>query len=240
MKFLKANLNKLLLIIIYIVMFYGVSNLLAILLRDYAINNNKQVLSSTIINLTVYAVMFTSCAVLLKKEIKTDFKKLKKTNSMTIFLICLIGIICAYSSNIFGSLITMVFGGGNTSQNQAGIELLLFSEYGILIAIMVMFIGPIVEELVFRKSMHDILRNAKCPTWLMLIISSILFGLIHVIDSGDFVQVFPYIFMGATLGGIEIYSKNIYPSIFVHILLNSFSTVMLLFLHILEQGGIVI
>ena len=64
----------------------------------------------------------------------------------------------------------------------------------------------------------------------ILLISSILFGLIHVISAGDFVQVFPYIFMGLTLGRLEIKNENIYPSIFVHIFINGLSTAMIFYM----------
>ena len=239
MKFFKKNLNKILLILIYIVMFYGVSNLLAIILKDYAINNNKQLLCSTIINVSVYLVLIVSCVVLLKKEIKTDFNTLNRTDAMSVFLICVIGIVCAYIGNYLGSFITMILGGSDQSQNQQGIEQLLTSKYGLIIGFTVIFIGPIVEELIFRKSIHDVLRSVKCPTWLILIVSSVLFGFIHVLDNGDLIQVFPYILMGLTLGGVEIFSKNIYPSIFVHIFINAVSTAMVLYMLMLEQSGLV-
>ena len=237
MKFLKNNLNKILLLVIYIIMFYVVGDLLGEILKDFAINNNKQLLCSTIINVVVYSVFFASCIVLLKKEIITDFKILDRTNALTVFFVCLIGIVCTYLGNIFGSILTLIFGGGNQSQNQSSLEVLMTSQYGFIVAVIAVIIGPVVEELVFRKSIHSILRKAKCPTWIMLMISSLLFGFIHVLDSGDFVQVFPYIFMGLTLGGIEIFSKNIYPSIIVHIFNNAVATAVVLYTTMLEENG---
>ena len=101
--------------------------------------------------------------------------------------------------------------------------------------VFIVVVGPIVEELVFRKSMHEILRSLKLPTWLVLGISSVLFGLIHVISAGDFVEVFPYILMGVTIGSLEIKTKNIYPSIFVHIFINALSTAMIFYLDIFQD-----
>ena len=237
MKLVKQNLNKILLLIIYIVMFYGVANLCKNIFKDIVIQNNAQLLYSTSVNISIYGILLISGIILLKKEIVTDFKTLYKTDAMRTFLICVVGIICVYIGNLLGSSITTILGGADSSQNQEGIEELLLSKYGVFIILDLAIVGPIVEELVFRKSMHDILRSFKCPTWVMLIISSVLFGLIHVIDSGDFVQVFPYILMGVTLGGIEIYSKNIYPSIFVHIFINTIATGMIIFMSMLENAG---
>ena len=237
--FFKKNLNKILVLVIYVIMFYGVSNLLSIILKDFAVEHNQQLLCSTIINVFLYGVLLASCLILLKTEIKTDFEVLNKTNALTVFYICLVGVGAAYLGNAIGSFITQMLGGGGESQNQQGIEALLFSKYGIIIVIVVIFIGPVVEELVFRKSIHNALRSMRCPVWLMLIISSVLFGLIHVLDGGDFVEVFPYILMGVVLGGIEIFSKNIYPAIFVHMFLNAMSTAMILYLDVLERSGLI-
>lgn len=238
-KFLKCNLNKLLVILIYVIMFYGIANLLGIILKDFATDLNKQIISSVVINVFIYGVLLTSCLILLKSEIKTDFKILNKTDALSVFYICLIGIVAAYVASIVGNLMSQALGGLGDSQNQQGIETILFSKYGIIIGFVVIFIGPAVEEFVFRKSIHEILRSIKCPVWLMLVISSVLFGFIHVLEGGDFVEVFPYVLMGFVLGGIEIFSKNIYPCIIVHMFLNALSTVMILYLHFLEQSGIV-
>lgn len=237
MKYIKQNINKIVLLIIYIVMFYGVANLSGIIFKDIVVENHKEMLYTTVLNITIYTILLISCIILLKNEIKTDFKKLNNTDAMNVFFICLVGIICVYFGNILGSIITSIFGGSGSSQNQEAIEAILLSKYGIFIIIDLAIIGPIVEELVFRKSIHGILRSLKCPTWLMLIISSVLFGLIHVLDGGDFVEVFPYILMGVTLGGIEIYSKNIYPSIFVHIFINTIATGMIIYMSMLEKAG---
>ena len=100
---------------------------------------------------------------------------------------------------------------------------------------MIVVIGPIVEELIFRKSMHEIFRYFKLPSWAVLLISSVLFGLIHVVSAKDFVQVFPYICMGLTLGWLEIKTKNIFPSIFVHIFNNGVAAAMIFFLDIFSD-----
>ena len=147
---------------------------------------------------------------------------------------CLAGVGLVYAGNLVGNILTTIFGGTGNSANQSAIETIVFSPYGILMIIFIVIIGPIVEELIFRKSIHQVLRSFKLPTWLVLVISSVLFGLIHVIGAGDFVQVFPYIFMGLTLGWLEIKTKNIYPSIFVHIFNNAVAVAMIYYLDIFE------
>mgnify|MGYP003301193491 FL=1 len=41
--------------------------------------------------------------------------------------------------------------------------------------------------------------------------------------------------MGVALGGVEIFSKNIYPSIIVHMFINAMSVSMLMFMKPLEE-----
>ena len=192
------------------------------------------ILYTVINNAIIYLTLIVSCLILLKKEVITDFKKIEKENAFKVFKICLAGVGLVYAGNFVGSIITMFLGGSNSSANQEALEKIIFSPYGCLMIIFIVVIGPIVEELVFRKSIHDVCRYLKLPTWVILMISSVLFGLIHVIDAGDFVQVFPYLFMGITIGGLELKTKNIYPSIFVHIFINALSTAMIFYMDIFE------
>lgn len=229
MKFLKQNINKILVLVIYILMFYVVSEWFFKVFDNFADLSDKVFLYTVTINTIIYVVVIVSCLLLLKKELKTDFKILSNTSAMKVFWVCIIGLVAGYLGNFIGSRIVQALDGADSSLNQSAIETLMFSKYGFIMIILTVFIGPITEELVFRKAMHNFFRNLKFPAWLILIISSVIFGFIHVLDEGDFVQVFPYIFMGAALGGIELYSKNIYPSMIVHIIINAIATSMIFF-----------
>lgn len=234
-KFIKQNINKIIVLLIYVVMFYGVGELLPIIFEDYVQTQSHAILFTVINNAIIYITLVVSCLILLNKEIITDFKKLEKQNAVKVFLTCLAGVGLVYAGNIVGSILTSIFGGTGSSANQEALEKILFSPYAFIMIVFIVVVGPIVEELVFRKSMHEILRSLKLPTWLVLGISSVLFGLIHVISAGDFVEVFPYILMGVTIGSLEIKTKNIYPSIFVHIFINALSTAMIFYLDIFQE-----
>ena len=234
-KFIKQNINKIIVLLIYVVMFYGVGELLPIIFEDYVQTQSQAILFTVINNAIIYITLVVSCLILLNKEIITDFKKLEKQNTVKVFLTCLAGVGLVYAGNIVGSILTSIFGGTGSSANQEALEKILFSPYAFIMIVFIVVVGPIVEELVFRKSMHEILRSLKLPTWLVLGISSVLFGLNHVISAGDFVEVFPYILMGVTIGSLEIKTKNIYPSIFVHIFINALSTAMIFYLDIFQD-----
>lgn len=231
-KFLKANLNKILIILIYIIVFFVLGELFIKIFEDKVVDEDSAILYTVINNIMIYTLLIISCIVLLKKEIITDFKKIEQKNAVKIFLTCLAGVGLVYAGNLVGTILTSIFGGQVDSVNQETLEIVMLSKYGPIMIIMIVIIGPIVEELIFRKSMHDLFRYFKLPSWAVLLISSLLFGLIHVISAKDFVQVFPYICMGLTLGFLEIKTKNIYPSIFVHIFNNGVATAMIFFMDV--------
>ncbi len=234
-KYLKKNIKNLIVIAIYIVMFYVVGELLFYIFERQVSTNDDAIFYTVLVNLIIYSVLIISSVILLKEEIITDFKVLQKRDALKIFLACLAGIACVYGGNYIGSFISILFGGDDQSANQQGIEMIMFSSYGVIMVIVTVFVGPIVEELIFRKALHDALRNLKLPTWLILTISSVLFGLIHVVSAGDLIYIFPYIFMGFALGGLEIINDNVYPSIFVHIFNNALATSLMFFMGILED-----
>ncbi|HKL61303.1 MAG TPA: type II CAAX endopeptidase family protein [Acholeplasma sp.] len=116
-----------------------------------------------------------------------------------------------------------------TSINQQAIEEMIMSSYGILMIIPVVFFAPIVEELVFRKAIFSLFKS----DYTALIISSLLFGLIHVSSEAS-IQAFivngiAYVVSGFALGYVYIKNKhNIWASIFVHAFSNALSVVLIM------------
>lgn len=106
-------------------------------------------------------------------EIATD----KKLSVADTSLYSLGGMLLMYATEIIASLvIIMLFGQPTASQNTAMIIAIvrrapLFIVYGVVLA-------PIMEELVFRKTIYGVGRQLINPTGAMLI-SALLFGLAH-------------------------------------------------------------
>lgn len=80
-------------------------------------------------------------------------------------------------------------------------------------------IGPIAEEVVFRGAICRSLLKQGVPTGLTILISAIIFGLIHVNPA----QVLYAFFMGLALGYIYCRTGSLIPTIITHILNNSIS-----------------
>lgn len=79
--------------------------------------------------------------------------------------------------------------------------------------------GPVMEEVIFRRIMIDEFRKSTKRTWLAILISSLLFGLVHMNPA----QI-PFAFAaGIFFGWMYVQTGSMLPSIVGHIVNNSFA-----------------
>lgn len=182
----------------------------------------------------LYVILLALFIPLMKNEFKLSIEPLKRKSAKTTILDILLGCVIVYAAMYVGSIITLSLGGEGNSENQEYINELLKSPYTILMIPVVGLIGPIVEELVFRGALQGSLKKLKMPAFLTIIIAGSLFGLMHVIEGGDYIQVPSYILGGIAFGYIYEKSENIYVPISVHIIYNSVS-LWLSYIYILAE-----
>lgn len=188
----------------------------------------------------VMLIVAIPMVIISKPVIINDLDLLKKDNESigTILSKSGIGILYMFAGNIVVGVLISVLTSvlsipDQLSANQLSINLMLKSPYAILIILTAVIIGPIVEELVFRKSFFGLIKNERYA----LIISSLVFGLIHItteIISGDFglvlINSLPYIAGGFVFGYIYmINKKNIVIPIIAHMGYNLISVLISLF-----------
>jgi len=107
------------------------------------------------------------------------------------------------------------------------------NNYPVITFMMAVVLAPIIEEIVFRGVIFRSLRNINYP--LAIIVSSLLFGLLHVIQSlftGNYIDLLygsVYAMLGYYLGLNYERSGNILVPIGMHVTLN-FVSMLLLFL----------
>lgn len=94
-----------------------------------------------------------------------------------------------------------------------------------LVILVAVIIGPIVEELVFRKTFIDVLGTYGDRV--AIVFSSLAFGLFH----GNFSQMFYAIGIGLVLGYVYTKTSKIKHTIFLHIALNFIGTVPVLLVY---------
>ncbi|WP_082409434.1 CPBP family intramembrane glutamic endopeptidase [Secundilactobacillus paracollinoides] len=108
----------------------------------------------------------------------------------------------------------------HTSSAAGGVDVLSAQTAGLgVIASLTTLMAPFTEEIIFRHAWFYQWRNRGIVTWLMLILSSIMFGLFHWNNfNGDITQMIPYMVVGAWFGLIYYWSKNIWQNILTHFL----------------------
>lgn len=100
-----------------------------------------------------------------------------------------------------------------TADGEYGIFLLAFS-------LVPSAIAAFAEELTFRYALLAKFRGPVLRA-VMLIVSSILFGLVHLNNvGGDVASTVPYMIMGAYFGVVYLVTKNIWYAIGTHLLYN--------------------
>jgi membrane protease YdiL (CAAX protease family) len=123
-----------------------------------------------------------------------------------------------YVVSIGMALLYDLLGIQGTSGNQSAIEDALHSPTGYLMLLSVIFLAPLVEELLFRKLCFGALQvKLHCPKILAVLISAILFAAMHGID----IFYFQYLAMALVISGsYAIFKNDIYIPMGIHFLNN--------------------
>lgn len=180
--------------------------------------NNYTATDLAIINTFADLLLVVLLVIIYFKELKLEFKSFKKNwklNMDTAFKYWFIGLMIMCISNIAISLITNL----NTSSNEQSVQTLV-SATPYLMLFTAGILAPIVEELTFRKGVSKIFKNK----WVYATASGLIFGLLHVIGSGNIVEylyVIPYGSLGFFFALTYYETKSIYPSIIMHAIHNS-------------------
>lgn len=153
----------------------------------------------------------------LVNDIKDYFKNFKSYFSIAIKY-WVIGLFIMLVSNL---LISILFKNINPVQNEENIQSIL-KVAPLYILFSCGIYAPIVEELIYRKSIKDIFNNK----WVFIIVSGLLFGLMHTAtglltnQEYDFMQLiytFPYAVMGCIFAYIYSKTDNIFVSVTAHL-----------------------
>ena len=194
--------------------------------------------ASSLLNVVVYTILIIPIIWFMKSDLTYDFQ-LTKSLDKKIFGYVIAGYLYVLFGNILSNIVItfleFVFSSTYTpANNQLFIESLLQNDGMILMILGAVILGPIVEELVFRKAMFGLIPKPA----IALIVSSFIFALIHIFSElftlsllSIILTMIPYLTMGFIFGFIYLkYNKNIYIPILVHMLTNLISILGILFL----------
>jgi membrane protease YdiL (CAAX protease family) len=197
----------------------------------YVIGFDESDLFYILLNLSTVLVCSLVFMVIDKSGFARDWKTFRAAPGRHIGMI-IGGWVMVYAALFIASLILQIIGISDPSANENAIAG-MFSTDPLSISLLFLLLcvfTPIAEELVFRKVIYGFL-DRKWGVVPAVMLSGAVFGLMHVIAYGDFIQSIPYIFMGSVFGYVYHWSaKNIYVTIGVHFINNLISFLLYVFL----------
>lgn len=197
-----------------------------LILQCIGINYSKFSFLFKIIYLTITNILFMLLLFFIyKNDLTRDFKKLKKDYKYiikTAIKYWLIGLSIMLVSNLLISLIN----GGKIPSNEKNVRELL-ERVPVYMFFQVSIYAPFTEEIIFRKSIRNIFRNSL----LYIIVSGLIFGVMHVFSDISMISILyiiPYGVLGGAFAALYNKTDNIFSSIFVHSLHNTFAFLILI------------
>ncbi|HFI0264407.1 TPA: lysostaphin resistance A-like protein [Streptococcus suis] len=204
------------LFIVFIVL--GVLNLLVKLHRYLGLSPTY----SLYYQLASYVLLFALGIYYYKEILWTDFRKLRSWKLLYQFpLFYIADFLVMYCGSFFQYLLMKSLhiseGTGNVTAVDKINQIVPLPIFLLIVGI----IGPIVEELFYRKFLQDSLKNILNP-WLAIVLQGLIFGLEHArsLDSSELISTIPQICSGIYLGYLYQRTDNLFYPMFVHCLGN--------------------
>jgi membrane protease YdiL (CAAX protease family) len=228
-KAIKNSLISISLILFYLFFNYIPIVFLYLIGIDYSsFSKIAKIMYMFICNIVVISVIGGIYYKTLVKDFKNFFNKNIFTNLDNSFKYWLIGFGVMVVSNLIITTIT----GGIASNEETVRSLIETSPF--YMAFDVVIYAPLMEELIFRKSIRNITNNK----WGYVLLSGLIFGGLHVISSIssplDLLYIIPYGSLGIAFAYSYYKSNNIFSTITMHAMHNGLSfAILILFGNIL-------
>ena len=178
----------------------------------------------------IYVSILLIMVIPFRKQLMHDFKYFKqyfreymslvlKTWLQSLLFMMVIGLILSIATNV------------SQSNNQQSLQD-MFSVYPIFVALLSMFYAPFAEEIMFRGVFKKFIKSK----YLFILVSGILFGLLHVIDDSNSLAEFSYILVYSSLGiflaSLYYKTNNLWTNITFHFLQNTLGVIGMLLIYL--------
>ncbi len=219
--------------ILVILLFLSGGSLLVLFLKGVGFNLKAfDVLDYNYLECITYMLFALIVFLLYRKYFKADYKEFKNgfksyleiiIKYTVLFFIIKIG--CAVLTEIIGLIIGANIG---ESANQESINALVKAS-PIVMLITITFLGPIVEEGIFRLGLRKVIKNK----YVFLTLTGLMFGLMHIFPTNMHLDValtysIIYVMMGIYLGYVYEETDNIWVPIIIHSLNNFISFILII------------
>lgn len=182
----------------------------------------------TYFEIIYYGIFAVACLLFYKNKIAASIKKIKITDFKYIGIALIFIII-----TMVASAIILSYNGIGESANQEAINNYI-SDYGIITLLVVIILGPFVEEIVFRGIIYYLLRVKKENLARIIVanfITSLMFAIYHcdiksllVFNVEQILSIIPLFFLGVGIAYVQEKTSNISCSIVTHIVINLIAT----------------
>jgi len=203
-----------------ILFFPRLVGLLIAFIRGYTYEYARE--SMYVLSLTNFIIYAMLCGILLRLTcdiFKQDFQRIGSWGAF--FKQMGFGLLCTFGAALLGNSIVMLLGTIETAMNQELVVTALATRPFLMI-ITIVFLGPIVEEIIFRLVLMNLFNWRPIHN---VIISSLIFGLVHVLIGG-LIHIIPYFLMGLVLGYFYLKHNNAWHITILHILHNGLTVVL--------------
>ena len=175
----------------------------------YSMSTNNKILITFLIELSYIILLIILYRKELIKDLK-DFRENYKKYISNYIIIYLLGIILMSVTNIILSKIT--------NQDLSSNEIIVrdyIQKFPLYMIFSSVIYAPFVEEIIFRKSIKNIIKNK----YIFIILSGLIFGLLHIskLNINEILYSIPYIIMGIDFAYIYYKTDNIFTTMTFHL-----------------------
>ena len=190
---------------------------------------NKYIKNEVVCNLISDVIFIGILYLMYFKDLNNEFK-IYKGNFKENFKISFKYYILGFMGMVFFNLLIAIFL-GNISSNESQVRDMLYSSV-IPTMISISIIAPIMEELIFRKSLQPVIKNK----WIYVVVCGLLFGGAHIMTNilnnafvlTDLFYILPYASLGGSFALMDHETKTTYSSIVIHAMHNTCTALLLL------------
>lgn len=176
----------------------------------------------------MYVSIITILLVVFRKQLINDFKMFKEYFREYISLTFKTWLKSLVVMMILSLSIQLITNTQN-SNNQQNLQE-MFNAVPILISLLTVLYAPIAEELMFRGVFRKFINNK----YLFIIVSGVVFGLMHVIDDSKTLAEFSYVLVYSSLGmymaSLYYKTNNLFTNMSFHFMQNAFGIIGMILL----------
>ena len=186
-------------------------------------------------NLALYVALFTVGCVAFRHPLARAARQVAARKRRAVLTLIVGGLATLVIELIGGlassALLNLAGLSGATLQNDASVAEVIQMFPPIIIVVVLGIVGPIVEEMFFRQLLIGLIKRFA-PTWVAVVVSSVLFGALHMhsFALSEVLSVIPHAFFGLSCGLLYVKTDRnlLYPAIIhCHNNLSIFLTLLL-------------